>query len=130
MVHTIMSDLATFSSEEKCDRFGVSDTIRERSSSMKNRKREICTSGSVRLPLLERSRAPDCSSGAGGGARCDGGAKLIGMMAVAAASYRSGPSRDWIKVKNPDSPAMVARTGQHRSRQHGALPSRARTIAP
>jgi hypothetical protein len=21
--------------------------------------------------------------------------------------YRSGPSRDWIKVKNPDSPAMV-----------------------
>jgi ATP-dependent DNA ligase len=23
------------------------------------------------------------------------------------ASYRSGPSRDWIKVKNPDSPAMV-----------------------
>jgi ATP-dependent DNA ligase len=26
------------------------------------------------------------------------------------APYRSGPSRDWIKVKNPDSPAMV----QHR----------------
>ena len=24
-----------------------------------------------------------------------------------AASYRSGPSRDWIKVKNPDSPAMA-----------------------
>jgi bifunctional non-homologous end joining protein LigD len=23
------------------------------------------------------------------------------------ARYRSGPSRDWIKVKNPDSPAMV-----------------------
>jgi hypothetical protein len=23
------------------------------------------------------------------------------------ASYRSGPSRDWIKVKNPDSPAMI-----------------------
>jgi bifunctional non-homologous end joining protein LigD len=23
-----------------------------------------------------------------------------------AARYRSGPSRDWIKVKNPDSPAM------------------------
>ena len=23
-----------------------------------------------------------------------------------AAPYRSGPSRDWIKVKNPDSPAM------------------------
>jgi bifunctional non-homologous end joining protein LigD len=23
------------------------------------------------------------------------------------AAYRSGPSRDWIKVKNPDSPAMV-----------------------
>ena len=28
------------------------------------------------------------------------------------APYRSGPSRDWIKVKNPDSPAMVrARAG-------------------
>src|SRR5271165_5728780 len=23
------------------------------------------------------------------------------------ASYRSGPSRDWLKVKNPDSPAMI-----------------------
>jgi bifunctional non-homologous end joining protein LigD len=23
------------------------------------------------------------------------------------AAYRSGPSRDWIKVKNPNSPAMV-----------------------
>ena len=23
------------------------------------------------------------------------------------APYQSGPSRDWIKVKNPDSPAMV-----------------------
>jgi bifunctional non-homologous end joining protein LigD len=22
------------------------------------------------------------------------------------APYRSGPSRDWLKVKNPDSPAM------------------------
>jgi hypothetical protein len=21
--------------------------------------------------------------------------------------YRSGPSRDWLEVKNPDSPAMV-----------------------
>jgi ATP-dependent DNA ligase len=21
--------------------------------------------------------------------------------------YRSGPSRDWLKIKNPDSPAMV-----------------------
>jgi bifunctional non-homologous end joining protein LigD len=29
------------------------------------------------------------------------------------APYRSGPSRDWIKVKNPDSPAMVrAREGE------------------
>jgi ATP-dependent DNA ligase len=23
------------------------------------------------------------------------------------APYRSGPSKDWIKVKNPDSPAMI-----------------------
>jgi hypothetical protein len=23
------------------------------------------------------------------------------------AAYRSGPSRDWLKVKNPDSPAIV-----------------------
>jgi bifunctional non-homologous end joining protein LigD len=29
------------------------------------------------------------------------------------APYRSGPSRDWIKVKNPDSPAMIrAREGE------------------
>jgi ATP-dependent DNA ligase len=28
------------------------------------------------------------------------------------APYRSGPSRDWVKIKNPDSPAMVrARAG-------------------
>jgi hypothetical protein len=32
------------------------------------------------------------------------------------APYRSGPSRDWIKVKNPDSPAMIrAREGRWRS---------------
>jgi bifunctional non-homologous end joining protein LigD len=30
------------------------------------------------------------------------------------APYRSGPSRDWLKVKNPDSPAMV------RAREHFA----------
>jgi bifunctional non-homologous end joining protein LigD len=30
------------------------------------------------------------------------------------AAYRSGPSRDWIKVKNPDSPAMI------RARDHFA----------
>jgi ATP-dependent DNA ligase len=23
------------------------------------------------------------------------------------APYRSGPSRDWIKIKNPDNPAMI-----------------------
>ena len=23
------------------------------------------------------------------------------------ASYRSGPSRDWLKIKNPASPAMI-----------------------
>jgi ATP-dependent DNA ligase len=29
--------------------------------------------------------------------------------------YRSGPSRDWLKVKNPDSPAMI-RAGEHFAR--------------
>jgi hypothetical protein len=29
------------------------------------------------------------------------------LLMAAAAPYRSGPSRDWIKVKNPASPAMV-----------------------
>jgi ATP-dependent DNA ligase len=29
------------------------------------------------------------------------------------APYRSGPSRDWLKVKNPNSPAMIrAREGE------------------
>jgi ATP-dependent DNA ligase len=32
------------------------------------------------------------------------------------APYRSGPSRDWIKVKNPDSPAMM-RVGDHFARR-------------
>jgi bifunctional non-homologous end joining protein LigD len=33
---------------------------------------------------------------------------LEGIVSKRLASpYRSGPSRDWIKVKNPDSPAMV-----------------------
>ena len=31
-----------------------------------------------------------------------------------AAPYRSGPSRDWLKVKNPASPAMI------RAREHFA----------
>jgi ATP-dependent DNA ligase len=33
---------------------------------------------------------------------------LEGIVAKRLSSpYRSGPSRDWIKVKNPDSPAMM-----------------------
>jgi hypothetical protein len=28
------------------------------------------------------------------------------------APYRSGPSRDWIKVKNPDSPAVLDLMGE------------------
>jgi bifunctional non-homologous end joining protein LigD len=28
------------------------------------------------------------------------------------APYRSGRSRDWIKVKNPDSPAMITYRGR------------------
>jgi ATP-dependent DNA ligase len=35
------------------------------------------------------------------------------------APYRSGPSRDWIKVKNPDSPAMV-RTREERCERQTA----------
>jgi hypothetical protein len=35
------------------------------------------------------------------------------------APYRSGPSRDWLKVKNPDSPAMVraSRDNEDEARQ-------------
>ena len=36
---------------------------------------------------------------------------LMGLEGIVskrlAAPYRSGPSRDWLKIKNPDSPAMV-----------------------
>jgi ATP-dependent DNA ligase len=32
---------------------------------------------------------------------------LGGVSKRLSAPYRSGPSRDWIKVKNPDSPAVV-----------------------
>jgi hypothetical protein len=35
-------------------------------------------------------------------------------LGLLSAPYRSGPSRDWIKVKNPDSPAMI------RAREHFA----------
>jgi bifunctional non-homologous end joining protein LigD len=28
------------------------------------------------------------------------------------APYRSGPSRDWLKIKNPDGPAMVRQLGR------------------
>src|SRR5580704_14323956 len=37
-------------------RDGVSDNIRERSSSMKNRKREICTSGAAAWPIAVRAQ--------------------------------------------------------------------------
>jgi hypothetical protein len=37
---------------------------------------------------------------------CRMGLEGIVSMRLGAA-YRSGPSRDWIKVKNPDSPAMI-----------------------
>ena len=36
------------------------------------------------------------------------------------ASYKSGPSRDWLKVKNPDSPAMM----RHREDRWGSFMSR------
>jgi hypothetical protein len=39
---------------------------------------------------------------------------LAGSIAARRAPYRSGPSRDWLKVKNPDSPAM------RRAREHFA----------
>jgi ATP-dependent DNA ligase len=47
---------------------------------------------------------------------CDGAAVFaqacrMGLEGIVSkrlsAPYRSGPSRDWIKVKNPDSPAMI-----------------------
>jgi hypothetical protein len=35
----------------------------------------------------------------------------LGLEGIASkrlsAPYRSGPSKDWLKVKNPDSPAMI-----------------------
>jgi ATP-dependent DNA ligase len=38
-------------------------------------------------------------------------ARKVGLEGIVSkrlsAPYRSGPSKDWIKVKNPDSPAMV-----------------------
>jgi hypothetical protein len=44
-------------------RDGVNDNIRERNSSMKNRKREFCTSGSVRASRLSVNSMAlrDCS---------------------------------------------------------------------
>jgi bifunctional non-homologous end joining protein LigD len=36
---------------------------------------------------------------------------MVGLEGIVSkrltAPYRSGPSRDWLKVKNPDSPAMI-----------------------
>jgi hypothetical protein len=33
--------------------------------------------------------------------------KVSRIFEAITAPYKSGPSRDWIKVKNPDSPAMI-----------------------
>jgi bifunctional non-homologous end joining protein LigD len=38
------------------------------------------------------------------------------------APYRSGPSRHWLKVKNPGSPAMVRARGAVASRDRRQLP--------
>src|SRR5271163_2055489 len=57
-------------------RDGVNDNIRERNSSMKNRKREYCTSGSVRGEggnILTYSAARECAGVAGRGAGAAGG---------------------------------------------------------
>jgi ATP-dependent DNA ligase len=35
------------------------------------------------------------------------------------APYRSGPSRDWLKIKNPDSPAMIRARGACAIARHG-----------
>jgi hypothetical protein len=48
-----------------------------------------------------------------------------------AAAFRSGPSRDWLKVKNPDSPANAesARGDESRARPGGNVARRARDPA-
>src|ERR1700687_4931159 len=60
-------------------RDGVSDNIRERSSSMKNRKREYCTSGSVRD---EGGNILIYSAAGRGGSVADGGAFATAGHAV------------------------------------------------
>jgi bifunctional non-homologous end joining protein LigD len=48
---------------------------------------------------------------ASGGAAVFRHACVMGLEGIVSkrltAPYRSGPSRDWIKVKNPDSPAVL-----------------------
>ncbi len=45
------------------------------------------------------------------------------------APYRSGPSRDWIKVKNPESPAMIRHREIDRSRAVVRVMTHNRTTA-
>jgi hypothetical protein len=64
------------------------------------------------LPTLERRRVP---TGLNTG--------LEGIVSKRlGAPYRSGPSRNWLKVKNPDSPAMVRARGAVASRDRRQLP--------
>ena len=46
-----------------------------------------------------------------GALRSSGTPACMGLEGIVSkrlsAPYRSGPSRDWLKVKNPDSPAMI-----------------------
>jgi methionine sulfoxide reductase heme-binding subunit len=63
-------------------RDGVNDNIRERNSSMKNRKREFCTSGSVR--------------GEGGNIPTYSAARKRGGVAAGSAGAAAGDAGDWL----------------------------------
>jgi hypothetical protein len=58
------------------------------------------------MPLGERkAKLARPSAGVVFNERTDEDAAVVSKRL--SAPYRSGPSRDWIKVKNPDSPAMA-----------------------
>jgi hypothetical protein len=63
-------------------RDGVNDNIRERNSSMKNRKREYCTSGSVRDE--------------GGNILIYSAARQRGGVAACGAGTAAGDAGDWV----------------------------------
>jgi hypothetical protein len=96
--HSIESDEFTFDSHPIRGRIGRLAEIQSKSDRLlgERKKRLARLMGKRRIGIVLSEHTDE-----------DGALIFQQACKLASAPYRSGPSRNWIKIKNPDSPAMI-----------------------